>query len=167
MGRGLTRLLLGNRQTIAGTVHGTIIVLAVLTAGAKEYQHHLWRLVAIAGVSAVVLWLAHVYSHGLGESLAMGRQLTLAELAVIARREYSIVAAAILPLAAVALGASGLVDKHTSVWLAFGIGVITLAAQGVRYAQLERLGAAATAVTVSLNVAFGLGLIALGVFVAH
>jgi hypothetical protein len=165
--KGLTRLLLGNRQTIAGTVYGTIIVLAVLTAGAKPYEHHLWRLVAIAGVSAVVLWLAHVYSHGLGESLSMGRRLTLAELAAIARREYSIVAAAILPLAAVALGASGLLDEDSSVWLAFGTGVVTLTAQGVRYAQLERLSAAATAVTVSLNVAFGLALIALEVLVAH
>jgi hypothetical protein len=165
--RGLTRLLVGDRRTIAGTVYGTIIVLAVLTAGAKPYEHHLWRLVAIAGVSAVVLWLAHVYSHGLGESLGIGRRLTLGELAAIARQEYSIVAAAILPLTAVALGAAGIVGEQSSIWLAFGIGVVTLTAQGVRYAQLEDLSAAATLVTVSLNVAFGLGLVALEVLVAH
>ena len=167
MGKGLKQLVLGDPRTIAGTVYGTIIVLAVIAAGAKPYEHHLWRLVVLAGVSAVVLWLAHVYSHGLGESLRIGRRMTIGELTVIARREYSIVAAAILPLAAIALGAAGLVGERASVWLAFGIGVATLTAQGVRYAQLENLGTAATLLTVSLNVAFGLGLVALEVLIAH
>ncbi len=167
MRTGLRRLVLGDPQTIAGTVYGTIIVLAVLAAGAKPYEHHLWRLVVLAGISAVVLWLAHVYSHGLGESLNMGRRLTVAELSTIARREYSIVAAAILPLASVALGAAGVLEERTSVWVAFAIGVVTLTAQGVRYSRLEHLGIAAAVLTVSLNVAFGLGLVALEVLIAH
>ena len=108
MNERLRRLILGDRQTIAGTVYGTIIVMSVLAAGAHAYEHHLWRLVVLAGGSAVVLWLAHVYSHGLGESLGLGRRVTFEELVSIARREYSVIAAAILPLAAVALGAVGL-----------------------------------------------------------
>ena len=69
---------MGDRQTIAGTVYGTIIVMSGLAAGAHAYEHHLWRLVVLAGGSAVVLWPAHVYSHGLGESLALGRRVTVA-----------------------------------------------------------------------------------------
>jgi hypothetical protein len=83
----LNRLIFGDRETVAGTVYGTIIVMSVLAAGARPYEHHLWRLVVLAGGSAVILWLAHVYAHGLGESLKIGRRVTIAELSSIARRE--------------------------------------------------------------------------------
>ena len=43
----LRRLALGTRERIAGAVYGTIVVLAVLTAGASAYAHDLWRLGAI------------------------------------------------------------------------------------------------------------------------
>lgn len=164
---GLKRFVFGVPQTVAGTVYGTIIVLSVLAAGAKPYEHHLWRLDAIAAMSAVVLWLAHVYAHGLGESLNLARRLAAAELASVARREYSIVLAAILPVAALALGAAGLLHARLALWLAFVIGVITLGAQGVRYAQLARLGRTATTTIVTLNLALGLALVAVEVLIAH
>jgi hypothetical protein len=115
----------------------------------------------------VVLWLAHVYAHGLGESLAMGRRLMVAELGSIARREASVVLAAVPPLAAIALGAAGVLEERTAVWIALGIGVVTLAAQGVRYSRLEELSPLATMITIGLNLAMGLGLVALEVVVAH
>ena len=167
MNQNLKRFILGDREKVAGTVYGTIIVMSVLAAGAKPYQHHLWRLVVLAGVSVLVLWLAHVYSHGLGESLKVGRRVTIAELWSIARREYSIVAAAILPLVAVGLGATGVLAERTAVQLAVWLGAVTLTAQGIRYAQLERLSRSATFVTVTFNLAIGLGLVALEVLIAH
>jgi hypothetical protein len=163
----LRRYLLGDRRTIAGTVYGTIIVLSVLAAGARTYEHHLWRLAAIAGVSAAVLWVAHVYSHGLGESLAVGRRLSLDETRAIARREYSIVLAAVLPVLAVVLGAVGLLHASTAIRWAFGVGIVTLTVQGVRYAGLENLSRAATIATVSLNLALGLAIVAVEAFVTH
>jgi len=163
----LKRLVLGDRERIAGTVYGTIIVMSVLAAGAKAYRHQPWRLLVIAGVSVFVLWLAHVYAHGLGESLKFGRRVTVSELLSIARREYSMVAAAILPLAAVALGAAGVLEGRTSVVLALWLGVVALAAQGIRYAQLEHLTRGATVVTVGVNLAIGLSLVALEVLIAH
>ncbi len=158
---------MGDRQRIAGTVYGTIVVMSVLAAGAKPYEHQLWRLVVIAAVSVVVLWLAHVYSHGLAESLELGRRVTAAELSAIARREYSIVTAAIPPLAAVGLGAAGVLAERTAVQLALWLGVVALTAQGIRYARLERLSRTATFITVGLNLAIGLGLVALEVLIAH
>ena len=163
----LRRFLLGDTQTIAGTVYGTIVVLSVLAAGAKSYRHNLWRLDVIAAVSAVVLWMAHVYSHGLGESLALERRLTFGELAAIARREYAIVLAAVPPVVAVGLGAVGLVSPDTALWLAFGSGVITLAGQGVRYSRVEQLSPMRTITTVGLNLVFGLTLVAMEAFIAH
>ena len=163
----LKDIVLGDRERVSGTVYGTIIVMSVLATGANAYQHDLWRLLVLGGVSVIVLWLAHVYAHGLGESLKLGRRVTMAELASIARREYSIVAAAVAPLAAVALGAAGVLPDKASVRVALWIGVVALAAQGVRYAQLEHLSRGAAAVTVGINLAIGLGLVLLEVLVAH
>jgi hypothetical protein len=103
-------LVLGTRERIAGAIYGTIVVLAALTAGATAYEHDLWRLGAIVSASVLVLWVAHVYAHGVGESLTLGRRLTGAELQAIAGRELSIALAAVLPLAAVALGALGVIE---------------------------------------------------------
>ncbi len=167
MNEQLKRFILGDRQSIAGTVYGTIIVMSLLAAGAKSYEHQLWRLVVIAAVSVVVLWLAHVYSHGLGESLKLGRRVTVGELSSVARREYSVVAAAIPLLAVVGLGAAGVIVERTAVRLALWLGVAALTAQGIRYARLERLSRSATFITISLNLAIGLGLVALEVLIAH
>ena len=163
----LKTLILGDRQRISGTVYGTIIAMSVVAAGAKPFEHQLWRLVAVAGVSVVVLWLAHVYSHGLAESLQLGRRITVAELSSIARHESSVVTAAIPLLVAVGLGAGDVLAEGTAVKVALWLGVATLTAQGIRYARLERLSGSATFITVSLNLAIGLGLVALEVLVAH
>jgi hypothetical protein len=163
----LRALVLGAPHRIAGTVYGTIVVLASLTVGADAYQHDLWRLAGIAGSTVLVLWIAHVYSHGLGESLSLGRRLTADELAAIARRELAILLAAAVPLAFVVLGALGVLRGSTALWLAVGAGVVTLTAQGVRYARLERLSRTGTAVTVAVNLALGLAIVALKVGVAH
>jgi len=158
---------LGARDTIAGTVYGTIVVLAALAAGARAFRHDLWDLIAIAGSTVTVLWIAHVYAHGLGESVREGHRLTLPELADIALREFAILLAAVPVLAAVALGALGLLDDETAMWLAFGVGVFSLAVQGIRYARLEHLSRAGTAITIGLNLALGLALVAMKVAVDH
>jgi hypothetical protein len=167
MNAWVRRLVLGDPETIAGTVYGTIIVMSVIAAGAHAYEHHLWRLIVLAGGSAVVLWLAHVYSHALGESLSLGRRISVAEVASIARREFVVIAAAIIPLVAVALGATGVLEHRTAVQLALWLGVATLAAQGIRYARLEHLHPAATIATIGLNLAIGLALVALEVLIAR
>lgn len=163
----LKALLVGTRETIAGTVYGTIVVLSVVTAGATALERDLWGLGVIAGVTVVVLWVAHVYSHGLGESLHVGRRLTATELDAIARRESSIVRAAVLPVAAIFLGALGVFEDRTALWLAVAVGVATLAAQGVRYARLERLSRTGTIVTVAVNLALGLVIVVLKALLAH
>jgi hypothetical protein len=163
----IKRYILGSRETVAGTVYGTIVVLAVLAAGADKYKHHLWRLDAIAATGAVVLWLAHVYSHALGESLGEGRRLDAREVAGIARREYAVVLAAVPPVVVLGLGAAGLFSATAAIWAAFGVGVVTLGAQGVRYARLEELSLGASIVSVTFNLALGLSLVAAEVVVSH
>jgi uncharacterized ion transporter superfamily protein YfcC len=163
----VTAFFFGSRGTIAGTVYGTIIVLAVLAAGANAYRAEPWHLVVIVVTTVLVLWLAHVYAHGLEESLAAGRRLSAAELEQIARHQLAIPAAAVAPTTALVLGALGVFRESTAVWIAFTLGVVTLGVQGVRYAAVERMNGRATIVAVALNLALGLALVALEVFVSH
>lgn len=157
----------GSRDTIAGTVYGTIVVLATLTAGARTFEERPWQLLAVAAATVFVLWIAHVYAHGLGESVNEGHRLTIDELGAIARRELAILLAAVPLLAAVMLGALDILDESTALWLAFAIGVASLAVQGFRYARLERLTRSGTAITVGLNLVLGLAIVALKAWVTH
>ena len=166
-GGGLRELLAGTPETIAGTVYGTIIVMATLVAGAPAFKDDLWHLFAIVVVTTLVFWAAHIYAHGLGESLQLGRRITRSELAHIAHRERAMGLAVVLPAVALVLGALGVIGGSFSIWLALGLGVAALAVQGVRYARLERLSALGTTVLVSLNLGLGLALVLLKVIVVH
>ena len=75
--------------------------------------------------------------------------------------------AVVLPGVALVLGALGVIGGSFSIWLALGLGVAALAAQGVRYARLERLSSLGTTVVVGLNLALGLSLVLLKVIVVH
>jgi hypothetical protein len=161
------RLLLGSTKTISGTVYGTIVVMTALAAGGPAFADEPWRLVAVVVLTAVIFWFAHVYADGLGESIALGRRLDISELEAIARREVSILLAVVLPALALILGAVGVIGYASAVWLAVGVGTATLAAQGVRYAQVEGLGPAGTALTIGVNLALGLAIVGLKLVFAH
>jgi hypothetical protein len=161
------RLLFGSAGGIAGTIYGTIVVMATLAAGSRGSETDTAHLAAIVAVTVLVLWIAHVYSHVLAESLERGRRLDLAEFAAMARRELAIPAAAVAPIAALVLAGFDLLGEQTAVRIALGFGVATLAVQGFRYAALERLGRAGTVVSVALNVFLGLVIVVLEVSLAH
>ncbi len=164
--RGIRRLLFGSAGRIAGTVYGTIVTMATVTAGASA-EADAWRLAVIVSATVLVLWIAHVYSHALGESLELQRRLDGAELAAVARRELSIPEAALAPVAALVLGAIGILGEQTAVWLALGIGVATLAIQGGRYATLEQLGRTGRWAAIAVNVLLGLVIVLMKALLAH
>jgi hypothetical protein len=160
-------MLTGSSQTIAGTVYGTIVAMSALAAGASAYKHELWRLTAVVAVGSIVFWIAHVYAHSLGETITLGRRMSLSEFTSVARREVSIVVAAIVPACALLLGVVNLISDRAAIWLALGAGTATLAVQGVRYARVEHLGSVASFFAVATNVSLGLAIIALKVLVSH
>ncbi len=161
-----TRAVHGGYTGIAGTVYGTIVVMATIAAGGKG-EVDAWRLAVIVVATVVVLWFAHVYAHGLGESIELGRRLDRAELAAVARREVAIVLAAVAPVTALVLGATGVIRESRAIWLALVIGLLALAVQGVRYARVERLGRIGTLISVSLNLGLGLVIVGLKALLAH
>jgi hypothetical protein len=154
-------------ERLGGFIYGTIIVLAVVVAGARAYPDDAGRIAVLVAVTSVVFWLAHVYAHGLAHSVARDEHLSLAELRRIARREGSIVEAALPPVAALLLGALGLLATEVAVWVAIALGLVVLAAQGITFARVERLGWLGAAGVVTANLVLGIGLVALKLALSH
>ena len=154
-------------QRLAGFIYGTIIVLAVVVAAAQAYPDDAARIAAMVGVTSVVFWLAHVYAHGVAESVAEDQHFSLSRLRRIAQREASIVEAALPPFTALVLGAFGLLSTKAAVWLAIGLGLAVLVVQGIIFARVEGLGRIATLVVVTANLGLGLVLVGLKLLVTH
>lgn len=154
-------------ERLAGFVYGTIVVLAVLVAGVRAYPDDAGRIAVLVLVTSFVLWVAHVYAHALAHSVAHDERVSPAELRLIARREGSLVEAAVPPLAALMLGAFDAVSTSTAVWIAFGVGLVVLAAQGIVFGRVERLRWPAMLLVVAANVGLGLVLVALKLFLTH
>jgi hypothetical protein len=140
--------------------------MASLAAGALSHLGPR-QLIGVVATTSGVIWLAHVYAHALGESIEQSHRLDWDEFKAIAARELPILAAAAAPISVLLLGALGIVEESTDVWLAFGVGFVALAAQGARYARVERLGAAGLAAVIALNLALGGLVVALKVLVSH
>ena len=161
----LGRAAIGER--LAGFIYGTIVVLSVLVVGARAFPDQAGEIAVMVVVTSVVFWLAHVYAHALAHSVSHDEHLSGAELRRIARREASVIEAAVPPLVALALGALGVLSTAAAVWTAFVLGLIVLGAQGIVFARVERLGASATIGVVAANLGLGLVLVALKVLVTH
>jgi prepilin signal peptidase PulO-like enzyme (type II secretory pathway) len=154
-------------ERLSGFVYGTVVVLSVLVAGARAFPDSSARIAVMLLVTSAVFWLAHVYAHVLSHSVVHGEHLSRRELRRIARRESSLIEAAAPPLAALLLGVADVVPTKTAVWIAFGLGLVVLAAAGLLFSRFERLGVVATVGVVAANLGLGLILVALKVLVAH
>ena len=162
----LSRVVFGSRESIAGTVYGTIVVMGAIAAGATTDPRP-GKLAGAVSATVVVLWIAHVYSHALAETVRLGRRLDWAELASVARREVAIVLAGVAPVTALLLGELGVLRERSAGWLAMGFGLATLLIQGIRYAGVERLSPVGTAVTVGINLGLGLLIVGLKAGLGH
>jgi len=162
----MRQLLFGSQQGIAGMVYGTIVVMGAIAAG-SDGEAEPWQLATFAAGTVLVLWLAHVYSHSLAETINAGRRLDRSELFDVMRRELPIPLAAVAPVAALVLGAVDIMRETAAIRLALGIGLATLVLQGVRYAGVEGFSRVGTIVAVLVNLSLGLVIVALEAALAH
>jgi uridylate kinase len=162
----LGRVVFGSRGTIAGTVYGTIVVMGAIAAGSST-KTNAGELAAAVAATVVVLWIAHVYSDALGETIALGRRLDADELVSVTRRELSIPLAGVAPVTSLVLGSLDVLRESTAVWLAMGFGLATLLVEGFRYAAVERMSALGTTVSVAINLGLGLAIVGLKAGLSH
>jgi hypothetical protein len=154
-------------ERLGGFIYGTIVVLSVVVAGARAYPHDSAHIAGLVIATTVAFWLAHVYAHAVGHSVAQDQHLSAAELLHIARREASIMEAALPPVVALVLGAFGVISTQAAVWAAFVLGLVVLGAQGITVARIERLGPLGTLALVAGNVSLGVLLVGLKLVVSH
>jgi hypothetical protein len=165
--RRAAHLVVGVDDTIASTVFGTITAMATIAAYGRAFPDSPWTVEELLVSTAVVLWIAHLYTHALAESISERHPLRFARLRILARRELGILLAAVPPSVALILGALGLFDETVSIWLALGLGLAILALEGARYARIEKLGGTGLLVAVAANVGLGLLVVVLKVTVLH
>jgi hypothetical protein len=161
LGRTVERFLYGTRDRIAGTIYGTIVVMAVLAAGSDSETIDAWELDVLMVATVSVLWCAHVYAHALAESVTTGERLSRRTVSGLAGRELSIVLSAVVPAVVLLLGVLGVLSDADAVSLALLLGTVTLAVQGVWYARAAHLTRSATMVVVTLNLFLGLLIVGL------
>jgi hypothetical protein len=161
----LARSTMGHR--LGGFIYGTIVALSVIVGGARAYPHEPGHIAVLVAVTCVTFWLAHVYADGIGRSVARAEHLSFVELREIAHSEASILEAAMPPIVPLLLGSLGVFADRTAVWVAFAVGLVVLAAQGIVFARIESYGRLATAAVVTANLGLGLVLVLLKLFVSH
>src|SRR5262249_23583885 len=88
--RAATHLVVGIDEGIAGTVFGTMTTMATITAYGRAFPDSPWKLEELVVSTAIVLWIAHIYAHGLSESISERRPLRPDAFWTIARRERGI-----------------------------------------------------------------------------
>lgn len=165
--RRAAHLVFGIDDRIAGTVFGTLTAMATVAAYGRAFQHSPWKVEELVVSTAIVLWIGHVYAHGLSESIHQQRPLRAGSLWFVAQRELGILLAAVLPCLALTLGGVGVLSERNSIRLALALGLATLAVEGVRYARIERLRPVGTLVALAVNVGLGLLVVLLKVTVLH
>jgi hypothetical protein len=164
--RSVADTVFGVEGRIASTVYGTVLVMATLAAASGEVGRPGY-LAALVSSVVVAVWVAHLYAHGLSESIERRQRVTLGDLERIAHREVGILIAAAVPVVVLVLGAAHVLAERTAIWLALGAGLLALVVQGVRYARVEGLGLGGTAAAVGANLTLGLLVVGLKVVVFH
>jgi hypothetical protein len=159
------QLVFGVGGGIAGTVYGTVTVMSTIAAFGRV--KHPWDLAVLVVATALVFWIAHIYAHGLSESIAEGRPIRSRTLLPVARHESGILGAAVLPTILLVLGAAHVINPEHAAWWALAAGLATLVVQGMRYARLETLGTKGTLVVIAVNVGLGLFVVFLKFELAH
>jgi hypothetical protein len=159
--------LVGVDDRIASTVFGTITAMATVAAYGRAFPDSPWTVEELVLSTAVVLWLAHLYTHALSESISEQHRLRFAGVRKVAGRELGILLAVVPPSIALLLGSVGVLDETASIWLALGLGLGILAFEGVRYARLEGLGRTGTLVAIAANLGLGLLVVLLKAEVLH
>lgn len=160
-GRWARHLGLNN---IAAAVYGLVLLLALVVVNAAT-RKSLGVIAVTVFVTGFVFWLAHVYANVLERHLALRRRLTRAELRAEFDDEWPLVGVGVLPVLLLAAGGIFGADRSTMLWVVIGICMAELALVGIVIGRRSGYGRRATALVVLANLALGLVVVSLKVFV--
>lgn len=110
-------------------VYGSFLVAAVVGA-AFEAGADARTLTGSAFVSMLIFWLAHVWSEVVGHHVAEGSRFHPRVIPVIARREWPLVEAAVVPTVLLALAWAGVWSREAGATLALGSAILQITGWG-------------------------------------
>jgi hypothetical protein len=113
-------------EVAADAIYGVVLVTAVIVAS-SAHGGSIASVLAVATVSVLVFWVAHVYAVMLVMYAHHGHSFSAA-LRHAARDELGMLQATVLPLAFLTAGVLGLLEDGRAVWAALWSGVVVLVA---------------------------------------
>jgi hypothetical protein len=113
-------------EVAADAIYGVVLVTAVIVAS-SSHGESVGFVLAVAAVSVLVFWVAHVYSVMLVMYAHHGHSFKAA-VRHAAREEMGMLQATVVPLAFLAAGALGPLEGSRAVWAALWSGVAVLVA---------------------------------------
>ncbi|WP_371477535.1 hypothetical protein [Kitasatospora sp. NBC_00315] len=155
-----------SRTDYAGAVYGSLLAASVLAAASTVGEFPRLETVVLLLVTGLVFWATHVYARVAGER-TVGQSLTWPEVRRVGRGEWSIVEAAVLPAAAVAVSPLLGLSLTGTAWFALAVAV----AQQVSWAYIGALHARASrrqaGVEALVNLVLGLVIVGAKALVGH
>jgi hypothetical protein len=146
---------------LTSSIYGTVLAIALIAAYSAEEDLDSLLLATALLVTLGVFWLAHSQAELLAVRYAAGHRLAGHEMREQIRHGWPMVEAGFPPVAALLLGAVGLVKDETAVSIALAVGVAELAGWGIAIGVRERLGTLRTIGVTAINVALGLAVVGL------
>jgi hypothetical protein len=106
-------------------VYGSFLVASVVGVAFEAGQDARFMAAAAFG-SALVFWLAHWWAEAIGEQIAAGEAFRHRDVLVVARREWPLVEAAVVPTLLLALAWAGVWSRDTGAELALAAAVLQI-----------------------------------------
>jgi hypothetical protein len=106
-------------------VYGSFLVASVVGVAFEAGQDARFMTTTAFG-SALVFWLAHWWSEVLGEQIAAGEAFRYRDVLGVARREWPLVEAAVLPTLLLGLAWAGVWSRETGARLALAAAVLQI-----------------------------------------
>jgi hypothetical protein len=150
-----------HRESLYGAaVYGSVLAAALL--GAMRHTHADARAATISLLgSMLVFWLAHAWSEVIGERVADGRLFERERVGEIARAEWPLVEAAIVPAVPLLLAWAGAWSRDLGVDLALGISVLQLVGWGAAAGHRSQTSWPVALLIGAVDGALGIGIVAL------
>jgi hypothetical protein len=148
-------------------VYGSLLAASVVATASAVGELPRLKLILMLVITGLVFWAAHVYAHWAGGRRLTGGLWSWGEVRRVAGHEWSIVEAAFLPAAAVAVGPVLGLGLSGTGWLALAVAVaqqVTWACLGAVRASVPRRQVAAEG---AVNLVLGLILMAAKGAVSH
>jgi hypothetical protein len=153
--------LLERDVRFGAAVYGSFLAASVIGVGYESGASARSISVSLFG-SMLVFWTAHVWSEVIGERIRLGPTFGPSDVRFIARREWPLVEAGVVPALLLALAWIGVVSRETGVRLALAAAIVQVVAWG--FAAGRRAGGSIGA---SVVLAAGEGVLAILLLVAE